>query len=359
MTMNKNQIEKSIDLATEGFDAVKNKMLEAETEEDMLISVHALDLMFSAAIIRKDIGFFQTVKKEVGGVIRHFSKNDKKRLVGRLEAMENISYLLAGSIPNRKKVDFVKSGRLRDKIALILHRKASLYMSELQKELTKEMGYDVSMSSLSQIIKRMVDNDIVHTAKEGNKTFCRLTVEGELVAQELSEPLLHADKFEEILQNVSRHPDADVLDLSIKLGVPDEIVQRVMGVYSSNIPSIDYQGLEEVVKDIQTNIKDIRIRMGRLECEIPRSALEIKKRHEDIQELVAHTFDYFPEMKRVDKAYWNDSENLLLGGVPTLEKERSDIMRQKYQSSEGVPHKAPTAQIQGKSKYEDCNRSYV
>ena len=262
MTMNENQIEKSIDLATEGFDAVKNKMLEAETEEDMLISVHALDLMFSAAIIRKDIGFFQTVKKEVGGVIRHFSKNDKKRLVGRLEAMENISYLLAGSIPNRKKVDFVKSGRLRDKIALILHRKASLYMSELQKELTKEMGYDVSMSSLSQIIKRMVDNEIVHTAKEGNKTFCRLTVEGELVAQELSEPLLHVDKFEEILQNITRHPEANAIGLSIKLGVPDEIVRRVKDIYSFNVPTIDYQQLEK-------NIENMKDRLERLEYRIP------------------------------------------------------------------------------------------
>ena len=159
MTLNENQIEKSIDLATEGFDAVKNKMVEAETEEDVLISVHALDLMFSAAIIRKDIGFFQTVKKEVGGVIRHFSKNDKKRLVGRLEAMEDISYLLAGSIPNRKKVDFVKSGRLRDKIALILHRKASLYMSELQKELTKEMGYDVIQSEPLHPLRQMVSGN--------------------------------------------------------------------------------------------------------------------------------------------------------------------------------------------------------
>ncbi|PXF61566.1 MAG: hypothetical protein C4B59_03170 [Candidatus Methanogaster sp.] len=247
MTMNEDQMEKSIDLATEGFDAVKNKMLEAEVEEDMLISVHALDLMFSAAIIRKDIGFFQTVKKEVGGVIRHFYKNDKKRLVGRLEAMEDIAYLLAGNIPNKKKVDFVKSGRLRDKIALILHRKASLYMSELQKELTKEIGYGVSMSSLSQIIKRMVDNDIVHTAKEGNKTFCRLTVEGELVAQELSEPLLHVDEFEEILQSIAHHPEADTSDLSIKLGVPDEIIQRVTDVYLSNIPSIDYRRLSEGV----------------------------------------------------------------------------------------------------------------
>lgn len=358
MTMNENQMEKSIDLATEGFDAVKNKMLEAESEEDMLISVHALDLMFSSAIIRKDIGFFQTVKKEVGGVIRHFSKNDKKRLVGRLEAMEDISYLLAGSIPNRKKVDFVKSGRLRDKITLILHRKASLYMSELQKELTEEMGRDVSMSSLSQIIKRMIDNDIVHTVKEGNKTFCRLTVEGELVAQELSEPLLHVDKFEEILQNIAHHPDSDALDLSIKLGVPDEIVQRVKDVYAPNIIPIDYQGLEENIKDIQTNINDMRIRMGRLECEIPRSALEITKRHEDILELFAYPSDNLLTKKYTEKMHWNDSENLLLGEVPTLDKERSEIMRQNYQFSEGASPKAPT-RIQGKSKCEDYNMSYA
>jgi hypothetical protein len=99
--------------------------------------------------------------------------------------------------------------------------------------------------------------------------------------------------------------------------------------------------------------------MGRLECEIPRSALEIKKRHEDIRELVAPTFDDFPTMKHVDKAHWNDSENLHLGEVPTLEKERSEIMRQKYQSSEGALHKASTAYIQGKSKYEDYNISYA
>ena len=262
MMMNDDQIEKSIDLATEGFGAVKNRMLEAETDKDMSISVHALDLLFSAAIIRKDIGFFQTVKKEIRDVIRHFSKNGKKRLVGRLEAMEDISYLLAGSIPNRKKVDFVKSGRLRDKIASILHRKGSLYMSELQKELTTERGHDVSMSSLSQIIKRMIDNDIVHTVKEGNKTFCRLTVEGELVAQELSEPLLHVDKFEEILQNITHHPEADALGLSIKLGVPDEIVRRVKDIYSFNVPTIDYQQLEK-------NIENMKDRLERLEYRIP------------------------------------------------------------------------------------------
>ena len=262
MILNDDQIEKSIDLATEGFDAVKNRMLEAEADKDVSISVHALDLLFSAAIIRKDIGFFQTVKKEMGDVIRYFSKNDKKRLVGRLEAMEDISYLLAGSLPNRKKVDFVKSGRLRGKIASILHRKGSLYMSELQKELITEMGYDVSMSSLSQIIKRMVDNEIVHTAKEGNKKFCRLTVEGELVAQELSEPLLHVDKFEEILQNITRHPEANAIGLSIKLGVPDEIVRRVKDIYSFNVPTIDYQQLEK-------NIENMKDRLEQLEYRIP------------------------------------------------------------------------------------------
>ena len=295
----------------------------------------------------------------MGGVIRHFSKNDK--LVGRLEAMEDISYLLAGSIPNRKKVDFVKSGRLRDKIASILHRKGSLYMSELQKELTKEKeggyGYAVSMSSLSQIIKRMIDNDIVHTVKEGNKTFCRLTVEGELVAQELSEPLLHVDKFGEILQNIVHHPDADVMDLSIKLDVSDEIVQRVKDIYSFNVPPIDYQGLEENVKDIQTNIKDMRIRLERLEGErlegeIPKLASELKKRHKDIQELVTLIFDDFSTMKRMDKAHWNELNNFF-EEVQTSEKERSEIMRQKYQSSEGVSHKVPIVRIQGKSKDEE------
>ena len=358
MAMNDDQMQKSIDLAAEGFVAVKNRMLQSDTE-DISILVRALDLLFAAAIIRKDIGFFQTVKKEIDDVIQYFSNNgDKKTVVGRLEVIREISYLLAGSIPDRKNVDFVKSGKLRGDVTSILHRGESLYMSELRKKLTKKMGYDVSSSSLSQIIKKMTNNGIVHTDEVGNKKFCRLTVEGELVAQELSEPLLHVDKFGEILQSIAHHLDADVLDLSIKLGVPDEIVQRVKDVYAPNIIPIDYQGLEKNITDIQTNINDMRIRMGRLECEIPRSALEIKKRHEDIQELVAHTFDDFPTMKRVDKAHWNDSENLHLE-VPTLGKGRSEIMRQNYQSSEGVPHKAPTAHIQGKSKYEDYNISYA
>ena len=361
MMMNDDLIEKSIDLATEGFDAVKNRMLEAETDKDMSISVHALDLLFSAAIIRKDIGFFQTVKKEIRDVIRHFSKNGKKRLVGRLEAMEDISYLLAGNIPNRKKVDFVKSGRLRDKISLILHRKGSLYMSELRKELTKEMGYDVSMSSVSQIIKKMIDKDIVHTVKEGNKTFCRLTVEGELVAQELSEPLLHVDKFEEILQNIAHHPDADALDLSIKLGVPEEIVHRFKDVYSFNVPPIDYQGLEENVKDIQTNIRDMRTQLKQLEERVPRSPSGVGKRPKDILSVFTPAFDSLQARKGVGKIHWSEFKYQLCedeaGSTPT--SKHFEIVRQKYLSSEDVPHKAPIPPIQEKSKHEEYYKSYV
>lgn len=78
----------------------------------------------------------------------------------------------------------------------------------------------------------------------------------------MSEPLLHVDKFEEILQNITRHPEANAISLSIKLGVPDEIVRRVKDIYSFNVPTIDYQQLEK-------NIENMKDRLERLEYRIP------------------------------------------------------------------------------------------